>query len=236
MYAILLLTKASNATDSGAILTNPYIASATFDSENPPAFVALSDVLIEPYSSDYNPYSNPVDYETVAAQTPEARRFIYGLGSGGVLSRGAGTTRLETSVVEPNSTQPDLANPQTDDNIEADRDLQTQAPPAENPQSEPSNQQVDLAQPPTTDFTKTLLADETFEALVRTDYDPFWMRNTGLDPSVLAEWTSHQISRYKIGQFFSAVFKTGDIFRLPIILEGASVVKTAVVSAFKRSH
>lgn len=147
------------------------------------------------------------------------------------MSSGEGRTSLGSQVVQPYSTQPDLEDLQTGDDIEANGDVQDQGLPVGIPQVEPTNEEMELPQLPATDFTTTLLADNIFEALARTDYDPFWMRNTGLDPSILAEWTSHQISRYKIGQFFSAVFKTGDIFRLPVVLEGKSVAKTAVVSA-----
>ena len=123
-----------------------------------------------------------------------------------------------------------------DDDAEADDDIephggpQGRGFPADKPAVELAQQDVALSQPPMAVWGSTLLSDDTMAALVSDEYDPFWIRNNGLDPSILEEWTRRQTSRQNIKFFFSVVFKISDIFRLPVLLEGTLVEKDATVS------
>lgn len=68
----------------------------------------MSEVLLYPYDTDYNPYAAPLDRQAYAAQNPEGRRLIYGLGSGGVLQRGLGSNLPETPTAQQLSPYTDL--------------------------------------------------------------------------------------------------------------------------------
>ena len=89
-------------------LNNRYIASTSTHNQAPPAFVTLSEVLLYPYDTDYNPYGAPLDLKAYAAQIPEGRRLIYGLGSGGVLQRWLGRNLPGTPTAQQPSLHTDL--------------------------------------------------------------------------------------------------------------------------------
>ena len=167
----------------------------------PPAYVALSDVLLGTYDTDYNPYSSPVSYAEAAELGPAARQAVHGLGIEGVMANGPGRQRVEPDNDMPEQNQ--------------------------NPDDEAALQGPQAPQPPPQDWTVPLLTNEVMADLVERDYNPLWLRDAGLDLSVVsAGWTSRRALR----EFFTPVFKVGDVFRLPVILGGESVGKTAVVS------
>ena len=167
----------------------------------PPAYVAMSDVLLGNYDTDYNPYSSPVDNAKAAELGLEARQAVYGLGVGGVMTNGP-----DRPGAGPGNDVPERVQDHDDQAV------------IEDPQA---------AQPPLHGWTVPLLTNEVMAGLVEKEYNPLWLHDAGLNLSVAsAGWTS----RRSLREFFTPVFRVGDVFRLPVILEGESVDKTAVVS------
>ena len=313
-----------------------------------PAFVTLSQVTIGPYFEDYNPYLNPVTYEEAAAQTPEARRLLFGLGIGGVLARGpAGGLRNASQANTPQANTPQANTPQANvpqenapqanatvqldssslaplalrsplvddaqilgsghdgvgpagDRQEPMEEREESNPLVEEDGKEPEyeverlvsrrmtrgekqymvkwrgwddthnlwyfrddlpnaqelineyeaqrlthdnlgtdsrigqtieDEQEVMDDPgrrlPAIDFSKPLLSNEVFAILTSQTYDPSWIQNSGLDPSII---TNQQTSKQKLHEFFAAVFNIGDVFSM---LDDSGIAvpgMTAVVS------